>query len=56
MIESVLAENMFGIKSYYQLNVVSKSNDEKEITIKSWNGELKKLKIDEKKKCYVYKE
>lgn len=56
MIESVFAENMFGVKSFYELNVVSKSNDLKEIIIKSWNGELKKLKLDEKKKCYVFKE
>jgi len=53
MIESIFAENMFGVKSYYELNVISKSNDSKEITIKSWNGELKKLKLDDKKKCYV---
>jgi hypothetical protein len=56
MIESIFAENMFGVKSYYELNVISKSHDSKEITIKSWNGELKKLKLDDKKKCYVFRE
>jgi hypothetical protein len=56
MIESIFAENMFGVKSYYELNVISKSNDSKEITIKSWNGKLKKLKLDDKKKCYVVRE
>ena len=53
MTETIFAENMFGVKSYYDLNVVSRSNDHKEITIKSWNGEIKKLTMDEKKNCYV---
>lgn len=56
MTETIFAENMFGVKSYYDLNVVSRSNDHKEITIKAWNGELTKLKLDDKKKCYVYRD
>lgn len=53
MTELVFAKNMFGVKSYYELDVISKSKDEEEITIKYWNGELKKLKLDQKDKCYV---
>jgi hypothetical protein len=56
MTETIFAENMFGVKSYYDLNVVSRSNDHKEITIKTWNGKLTKLQLDDKKKCYVYRD
>lgn len=30
MVESIFAKNMFGVKSYYDLDVISKSKDEKE--------------------------
>lgn len=53
MVESIFAENMFGIKSYYLLDVISKSENEKELIIKIWNGKYKRLKLDEKKKCYI---
>lgn len=53
MIESVYAENYFGVKSCYDLNVISKSSDKREIIIKTWDGIIKKLKLDEKKKCYI---
>jgi len=56
MTESVFAENMFGIKSRYELNVVSKSKDGKEIVIKTWNGCSKKMLFDEKKRCYIIKD
>lgn len=54
MKETIFAEDMFGSKSYYDVDVISKSEDNKSIIIKSWNGDLKNLKLDEKKKCYVY--
>lgn len=44
---------MFGVKSYYDLDVISKSKDEKELTIKSWNGQLKVLKFNDKEKCFM---
>jgi hypothetical protein len=53
MTESVLAKNMFGVKSYYDLDVISKSKDESKLVIKTWNGLLKTLKLDEKEKCYI---
>jgi len=53
MTESVLAKNMFGVKSYYELNVISKSKDKSELVVKSWDGVLKKMKLDEKEKCYI---
>ena len=52
MEKSILAENMFGVKSYYDVDVVSFSD--KNLVIKSWNGKFKKLKFDDNKKCYVF--
>lgn len=56
MVESIFAENIFGVKSYYDLNVILKSEDKKLITIKCWDGKCKRLKLDEKKKCYIVEE
>jgi len=52
MKETLFIENMNGQKSYYEVEVISKSYDNKEIVIKGWNGQ-KTLKLDEKKKVYV---
>lgn len=52
MIEQVFAENMFGTKSFYDLDVISKSNDKIEIVVKTWNGKFKRMKLDEKINCY----
>lgn len=53
MVESIFVENMFGVKSYFNVDIISKSVDQKNITIKTWSGEELKLILDEKKKCYV---
>ena len=55
MKETLFVETMNGNKSYYDLDVISKSKDEKEIVIEHWTGP-KTLKLDEKKNCYVAKE
>lgn len=52
MKETLYIENMNGQKSYYEVEVLSKSNDNKEIVIQGWNGS-KTLKLDEKRKIYV---
>lgn len=52
MVEQVFAENIFGTKSFYDLDVISKSNDKKEIVVKTWNGIMKKMMLDEKINCY----
>jgi hypothetical protein len=54
MKETLFVETIDGCKSYYDLDVISKSDDKKEIVIKHWNGD-KVLKLDEKKNCYVSK-
>jgi len=56
MTESILAENMFGVKSFYELDVISKSDDLKELVIITWDNKRKKLKYNENKKCYVVDE
>lgn len=52
MKETLYIENMNGHKSYYEVDVISKSHDEKEVIIKGWNGN-KTLRLDEKRKVYV---
>jgi hypothetical protein len=52
MKETLYIENMNGQKSYYDVEIISKSIDGKEVVIKEWNGE-KTLKLDEKRKVYV---
>ena len=52
MKETLYIENMNGQKSYYEVEIISKSIDDKEVVIKGWNGE-KTLKLDEKRKVYV---
>jgi hypothetical protein len=53
MTESILAKNFFGAKSYYDLNVIAKSEDQKIVIVKSWDGILKKLRFSDKDKCYI---
>lgn len=53
MMEQVYAKNFFGVKSYYDLDVVQKSNDGKKIVIKTWNGSLAKMKLDENNECFI---
>jgi hypothetical protein len=53
MNESIFVENMFGVKAYYDLDVLMKTEDEKTIIIKTWNGVLKKLSFNEEEKCYI---
>lgn len=53
MTESIFAKNFFGVKAYYDLNVVSKSADKKTIVIKSFDGVLKEMKLDEKENVYA---
>lgn len=52
MKETLYIENMNGQKSYYEVEVLSKSQDEKEVVIQGWNG-AKTLKLDEKRNIYV---
>ena len=52
MKETLYIENMNGQKSYYEVEVISKSKDEKEVIIQGWNGE-KLLKLDESRNVYV---
>lgn len=54
MVESIYAENLFGVKSYYDLDVISRNESESVVIIKDWQETLKKLKFDAKKKCYVF--
>lgn len=56
MKETLYVENMNGLKSYYDLDVISKSDDKKEVVIKSWEGKLKTLKLDETRNIYIAKE
>ena len=51
--KTIYAKNMFGVKSYYDVNVLIKSDDGRILITKSYNGNLSKLKLDEKDKCYV---
>jgi len=50
--EELYIKNIFGVKDYFYVDVIMKTIDEKTIIIRSWNGLLKKLKFDEKEKCY----
>jgi hypothetical protein len=53
MIEDVYAENFFGVKSYYSLNVILKNETGSVLVVKDWQNNLKKLKYNETKKCYI---
>jgi hypothetical protein len=53
MLETLYVENMNGHKSYYELDVISKSEDKKIVIIKHWNGGQKTLKLDEKRNIYI---
>lgn len=52
MKETLYIENMNGQKSYYEVEVLSKSIDDKEVVIQGWNGK-KTLKLDEKRDIYI---
>lgn len=56
MKETLFVETMNGIKSYYDLEVISKSEDKKEIVIKHWRTGQKTLKLDEERNIYIAKE
>ena len=55
MKETLYIETMNEQKSYYEVEVISKNEDKKEVVIQSWNGE-KTLRLDEKKNCYIAKD
>lgn len=55
MTESLFVKNMFGIKDKFDVDVLMKTEDEKVVIIKTWNGLYKKLKFNEKEKCYEVK-
>jgi hypothetical protein len=55
MKETLYVETMNGNKSYFDLEVISKSDDKKEIVIEHWTGP-KTLKLDEKNNCYKSKD
>jgi hypothetical protein len=50
--ESLFVKNIFGVKSYFDVDVIMETEDQKVKVIKSWNGYLKRLKFNEKEKCY----
>ena len=52
MKETLYIENMNGQKSYYEVEVLSKSDDKKEVVIQGWNREVT-LKLDEKRNIYI---
>lgn len=56
MKETLYVENMNGMKSYYDLDVISKSDDKKEVTVKTWDGKQKTLKLDERRNIYISKD
>lgn len=53
MTESLVVKNMLGVKDSFDINVVAKTEDKKVVIMKSWNGALKKLRYNEKEKCYI---
>ena len=52
MTETLYVKNMFGVKGYFDVDVLMKTENEKVIVIKTWDGFLKKLKFNEKDDCY----
>ena len=56
MTETLFVKNMFGVKGYFDVNVLAKTEDEKVIIVKTWDGYFKKLKLNEKENCYEVKD
>ena len=51
--KSLYVKNMYGAKSYFDLDVLLETEDKKVVVIKTWDKKLKRLKFDEKEKCYI---
>jgi len=49
----IYAKNINGVKSGFEVDVLLETEDEKIIVIKTWDKKLKKLKFNEKEKCYL---
>ena len=51
--KSLYVKNIYGAKSYFDLDVLLETEDKKVVVIKTWDKKIKKLKFNEEEKCYL---